>query len=169
MSKRKTVPAIKLTSPVQTPPLMGTTLDLLPVARAEFEKRKLTILAKMYGLNDPLVDHDAAIKLCMRVCFPPSGKGGRPKGTTMKWSFIQGLRFVANVEKIKRKKGCSDRKAIWELMRASLGQNEATSKSAIDSLANRYYEALRTLPGSDNPGQRRVALDYLVRMKFPHD
>jgi hypothetical protein len=166
MSKRKSpVPAIKLPSSISTPLNRGAAFDLLPNARAEFTgKEKLRVLAELYQLPDPLADHDAAIKLLLRVCFP-SSRSGRPKGTTKKWGYSDKLRLIADVETIKRQTGYSDRKAIHHLLKRGDARvrGEASSKSAIDSLANRYYEALKSLPGSRNPKQRRVAVDWIAR------
>jgi hypothetical protein len=186
MSKRKSpVPRITLPSTTPTPPNQGAAFDLLPKVEAEFEnKQKLTILAKVYGLNDPLVDHDAAIDLLLRVCDDYNVAGmhivsahGRPKGTTKKWDAVGCLRLVAKVETIKRERACTLNSALHHLMKddrtfAPKGarlSNEATSGPAIKRLGARYSDAKKiarkAFPRFDDPAWRLVAFNFLARMK----
>jgi hypothetical protein len=142
-------------------------------------KRKLPMLAQLYGLNDPVRDHDAAVKLLLCVCeeagipgFQVAGTRGRRAGTAKKWNWLKSALFVCEVESMTAAKKCSKSDAIWRyLNKPGANRVSPTAQTAIKSGLNRFAEArkraLRDFPRFDDPKWREIAIPFIRDVTAP--
>lgn len=140
-------------------------MEFFPEAKLRYEKerkaatrkhwgemlRKLPLLAQHYGIEgSPLGDHGAAVVLLLAVCrdhipgFQVAGRKGRPKGSAKRWDFFSQLRYVRDVEVMKKEKGCTtDRDAIWHLMaKAPYAPEGGRPRSKVGSQAQKEINSL---------------------------
>ncbi len=170
------------------PPYRGAYFDLAPEAKDRYENeyinaerlRKLPLLARLYGFDDPLADHAAAVKLLLRICgdHVPGfqiASSGRPMGST-KVNVVQELLFVARFQAIRA--DCrTDQRALFKLMKQEpgykpkkheLGSNEAKSKKAIHVLEMRLARARGRCAAAfsrfNDPKWRKVAFEAILAM-----